>query len=437
MLAFMAWRNLWRHSRRTLITAAAMSVSVAFVMGMLAYVDGMYRKMSEVMIDQATGHVQVAHPDYARRRTMYDTVPDAAARLAAVAALPELRASTARLYGFALLGGEEETAGAQLVGVLPDREQTLVPMAERVVQGRWLDLDGDRQIVLGEGLAETLRVKLGDQVVAVTQAADGSLGNELFEVVGVVASGSVTLDRTGAWLALADLQALLVLPDQIHELIVLTDSRESRLGDALVTDVAARVAAAVGAPVGGAPAGGAPAAGAPAEAADGPALIVRPWWEVNPTAASMMAMSDSTAWLMLGIVYTVAGLGVLNTMLMSVFERTRELGVMKALGTRPAVVIRLVLWESALLGGLAALGGLVLGGALDWYLVRHGLDLTVGDGERLSSAGVLFDPIIYGVVRVDRIVLTVGSVLVVAVLAALWPAVRAARLRPVDAMRQD
>ncbi|MCK6506233.1 ABC transporter permease [Myxococcota bacterium] len=423
MLAFMAWRNLWRHSRRTLITAAAMAVSVAFVMGMLAYVDGMYRKMSEVMIDQATGHVQVAHPDYATRRTLYDTVPDAATRVAALEALPDLRASTARLYGFALLGGAEETAGAQLVGVLPDREQALVPMAERIVQGRWLEGDAARQIVLGAGLAETLRVAVGDQVVAVTQASDGSLGNELYEVVGVVTSGSVTLDRTGAWLSLPDLQALLVLPDQVHELIVLTDSRESRLGDALVRDAVERVRAAVAPTTAGAP--------------EAPELLIRPWWEVSPTTASMMTMSDSTAWLMLAIVYSVAGLGVLNTMLMSVFERTRELGVMKALGTRPAVVIRLVLWESALLGGLAALGGLVLGGALDWYLVRYGLDLTVGDGERLSSAGVLFDPIIYGVVRVDRIVITVASVLVVAVLAALWPAVRAARLRPIDAMRQD
>ncbi|RME28496.1 MAG: ABC transporter permease [Deltaproteobacteria bacterium] len=251
-----------------------------------------------------------------------------------------------------------------------------------------------------------------------TQAADGSLGNELYEVVGILSSGSVTLDRTGAWLALSDLQDLLVLPDQVHEIAVLTDSRDSRVGDERVVAVVERLKQAVG--------------------ADGdPPLSVRPWWEVSPQTASMLATSDSSAWIMLVIVFFVAGLGILNTMLMSVFERTRELGVMKALGARPGRIVRLVLWESLLLGMLACAGGLALGGVLDWLLVEYGLALTSSSGERLSTGGVLFDPRIYGVVRADRIVVTVLTLLAVAVLAALWPAVRAARLRPVAAMRDE
>ncbi|RME24270.1 MAG: hypothetical protein D6798_11610, partial [Deltaproteobacteria bacterium] len=138
MLLSMAWRNLWRHGRRTLITAAAMGVSVAFVMAMLAYVDGMYRKMSEVMIDQTIGQVQVAHPEYATRRTMYDTVPEAAARVEAVRQTPGVRGATARLRGFALLGADDETVGAQLVGVSPEHELDLVPMRDRIVEGDWL-----------------------------------------------------------------------------------------------------------------------------------------------------------------------------------------------------------------------------------------------------------------------------------------------------------
>lgn len=418
MLLAMAWRNLWRHGRRTLITAAAMGISVAFVMAMLAYVDGMYRKMAGVMIDETIGHVQVAHPDYAKRRGMYDTVPQAHDRLSAIEALSGTRGGTARLYGFALLGGAQETAGAQLVGVMPQRELTVVPMLDRIEQGSWLSADRTGQIVLGAGLAESLDVGVGDSVVAVTQASDGSLGNELYEVVGVATSGSAALDRSGAWVNLLDLQNLLVLDDQVHEITVLSDSLDSRLGDELVVEVTDEVRQAV-------------------DVGDGAPLSVRSWWEVSPATAEMMATSDASAWITLVIVFFVAGLGILNTMLMSVFERTKELGVMKALGTRPGKVVQLVLWESLLLGLLACVGGLALGGVLDWMLVEYGMTLTTSGGERLSTGGVLFDPRIYGVVRADRIVVTILSLLGVAVVAALWPALRAARLRPVAAMRDD
>ena len=151
--------------------------------------------------------------------------------------------------------------------------------------------------------------------------------------------------------------------------------------------------------------------------------------------AQMMAMSDKSVGIMLSIVFGVAGIGVLNTMLMSVFERTRELGVMKALGTRPRTVVALVLAESLLLGVLSAAAGLVLGGLFDLYLVQHGLVLATSDGGRLSSAGVLFDPLIKGVVKPGRIVTILVALQVVSVLAALWPALRAARLNPIDAMQ--
>ncbi len=430
MLLAMAWRNLWRHGRRTMITAGAMAISVGFVMALLTFMDGMYREMGGVMIDQTIGHLQVAHPDYAESRTLYDTVPAGQSKVDAIAGLPTTRAVSARMYGFVLLGSDTDTAGSQLVGVLPQRELGLVPHEDRLKQGRWLAPDGDHEVVLGAGLADTLEVGLGASVVAVTQAADGSLGNELFEVVGIASSGSAALDRTGAWVNLPDLQGLLVLPDQVHEITVLTTFDDSRAADEDISAAAEAVATAVGGR----------AALTPddpdrPQAEDGE-IVVRPWWLVDPTVAGMLATSDASAWVTLFIVFAVAGLGVLNTMLMSVFERTRELGVMKALGTRPGKVVQLVLWESMLLGVLATVGGLVIGGLMAWFLVTQGVDMTA-NGEQMTTGGVLFAERIHGVVRADRIIVTVVCLLGVALLAALWPAIRAARLVPVDAMRQD
>jgi putative ABC transport system permease protein len=418
MLISMAWRNLWRHRRRTLLTALAMGVSVAFVMALITFSDGMYRKMSVVLIDETTGHVQVHHPDYTRTRASFASIADAAARVKAVEALANTRVVVPRLFGNALVGGATETTGVQLIGVDPAREPLLTPDQETVRVGRWLGPAPAREIVLGAGLAESLEAAIGSEVVAVTQASDGSLGNELYRVVGIRTSGSATLDRTGAWLHIADLQALMVLPDQAHELLILTHTLDSEVDDPEILAAAAAVEAALGA-----------SAAAP--------MSVQTWWQASPSTAQMLAMSDFSAYITLGIVFGAAGLGILNTMLMSVFERTRELGVMMALGTRPRHIIALVVVESALLASLACGVGLLVGLAFDYYLVTEGIPMTGESGERLSTAGVLFDTHIFGVVYPARIVTTLVGAVAVSILAAVWPATRASRLRPVDAMRGD
>jgi ABC-type lipoprotein release transport system permease subunit len=279
----------------------------------------------------------------------------------------------------------------------------------KVITGRWLTAAPAGEIVIGEGLAKKLEVAVGEAVVAVTQSADGSMGNELYTVVGLASTGSTTMDEAGAWVHVADLQRLLVLEGRLHEVAVLTSSDETGAVEAL------------GAAVSGAlPAG----------------VSVRRWWEVDPTVAEMMNMQTFSSSIIIGLFQGVAALGVINTLLMSVSERTRELGVLLAVGLRPRQVIGMVVTESLLLGLLGTAGGLVIGGLLDWYLVAVGLDLAV-NGEGFSSAGMQFDPIIRARVTVGSVVQPVIGVFVFATLASLWPAWRASRLDPIQAIRQE
>ena len=164
---------------------------------------------------------------------------------------------------------------------------------------------------------------------------------------------------------------------------------------------------------------------------------VQPWWEASPQTSQMMGMRDFSALLILGIVFGAAAFGVLNTMMMSVFERTRELGVLRALGIRPGRLVWLILIESFFLAGLSAVIGLMIGGVLDWYIVVHGLDFSSAGEDGFSFSGIVLDPIIYGVVRPISIAYIVVAVFVVSVLSSLWPALRAARLRPVEAIRSE
>ncbi len=407
-LLLMAWRNVMRHRRRSLLTALGMGLAVGICLTMLSMVAGMYGMMRDVVVTRTLGHVVVQHEDYPGRRNLYDVVPDADALTERLAALPGSPGVAGRLFGAALVGSDARTSGAQLVGIDPAAEASLRHLDDKVSEGDWLAPAAEGGILLGAGLADELEVGVGDTVVAVTQAADGSLGNVLFEVRGLVRTGSTGLDRAGGFVHLDDLRDLLALEGGVHELTIIGSDDSDEAIAALVAEVRGVL---------------------PGQA------IARTWAEVEPTMASMFGMQAVTKWLMIGFFYGVAAVGVVNTLLMSVFERTREFGVLRALGLRPRELVALVMLESFVIAVLAlGIGGLI-GAAGITYLVEVGVDLTVREGESFTTGAVTFDPVIKGrVVWADLVEPVVGA-LGFAVIAGVWPALRAARLRPVDALR--
>jgi ABC-type lipoprotein release transport system permease subunit len=404
-----AWRNLWRQKRRSLITAFAMATGVALCMTIIAVTDGMYSDMFEIMVEQQLGHVQVHHPDYPKKKLLFDTLSDRDALIEQLEGLEGTTAVSPMLASYALVGGETKSTGARLVGIDPARDGQVSPLKSRVNEGVYLADEAAHQILLGHLLAEELGVTLGDEVVAVTSAADGSTGNDLYTIVGLYKSGDVAMDKSGGYLHIDDAEELLYLPDQAHGITLLTQSHD------LVDEYALAVHGSIGADT----------------------VQVQAWWDASPSTAQLMSMRDATAFFMLSIVFGVAAFGVINTMLMSVFERTREMGVLRALGLRPGKLVWLIVLESFFLAAVAATIGLVLGGLLDWYLVVHGLDFSGAAPDGFSFEGVMLDPVMKAEVRPMGIILTVVCVFGVSILASLWPAWRAARLQPVTAIRSE
>jgi ABC-type lipoprotein release transport system permease subunit len=400
------WRNLWRHKRRTLITASAMGVALGLCMALMCLTDGMYDMMEDLMVRQTLGHVQVQHPDYAARQQIYDTVPDAEATLSKLEALDESEGASGRLYAYGLAASEVTSVGARYAGIDPVRNQVVTDMTKRVVEGRFLGQEPAGEAVIGHEMAKELEIGLGDELVFLTQAADGSTANELLTVVGVFRTGLAEMDKGGAYLHLADMQRLLELPDQVHEILVIgADLEAVGLKDQVV--------------------------GVLADGAE-----AKTWQEGNPQVATMLGMRDASSAVFFLIVMGVAALGILNTMLMSVLERTRELGVLRAVGLTRAKMMGLVVIESVQLAVVATIAGLGLGGVLDWLLVEYGINYATGDGQGMTWSGIVFDPRIKGSVQLDPIITIVVMLFFVTVVASLWPAWRAARLKPVDAMRE-
>ncbi|MBX2796364.1 MAG: ABC transporter permease [Myxococcales bacterium] len=408
-LTLVAWRNLWRHKRRSLITAGAMAVAVGVSMGMICFQEGMFDTLFDVMVEQQLGHVQVHHPDYPGQRTLHDTLDDADALVNRIEEQPGTASVSPRINGFALVGGEKKSAGAMLVGVDAARMAKTTRVLEQIEEGSFLSVEGAGEIVVGHKLLEELEIGVGESVVAVTQSADGSMGNALYEIVGTYKTGNAQLDRSGAFLHLGDVQDLLVLPDQVHQLTVLSSESDD------IEGYAAGLSQTVSSDV----------------------VQVQTWQEASPQTAQLMAMRDFAAFFILGIVLLTAAFGIVNTMLMSVFERTRELGVLRALGIRRGRMMSLIVVESIFLAAVASALGLALGGAFSYYLVTYGYDMSASLEDGFSFSGVTLDPVIYGALSPRHVVNVVIAVFGVSILASLWPAWRAANLRPVEAIRSE
>jgi len=409
----MAWRNLGRHKRRSALTALAMGLVIAMSMFMGSMMAGMSNNMTEAIVDRSIGHVHINHADYPETVSAYDAVPDAAALLQTLRARDDVRAANGRINGFGLFSKDSEGEGASegavgaILGTDLDAEAELTRLDRAVTHGAYPAEQGSRSVIVGYRLAEELELAVGDRIIVVTSALDGSTGNDIYGVRGIYRTGTNRLDKSIVMdLALA--QELTVQGDEVHEIVVVTTGDNDTIRD-FVADAKNTW----------------------------PDLAVRPWWEIRPEVVEMIAMSDGFNRVFIVVVLMVAAFGVINTLLMSVYERTREFGVMQAVGMRPAFIVQLVLAESMLLAMVSAVMGLAMGGVLDLYMIEVGLDLAVSEGEGFQVSGMTLDPVLHGAFRVQDAVIPTVTLFIVSAIGGLWPAMRAARLDPITAMRQE
>jgi len=406
MLFSLALRNIWRNRRRTLLTLSAMVISSALLILSLGIFSGMLRDMLASATEQYFGHLVISVKGYQEKRDMYANFADGSS-LDALLSDPEVRGFSRRLRSFGLLSHQRNSAPAELLGVLPEQEQTVTSLQQNLVAGEYLQASETNGALIGDGLARRLGVMPGDQLVFVTQAADGSIGNDLLQVRGIFAIGDQEHDNALVLVPLLWLQRLLVLPGQLHEVSV-------KIADPLQAAILARKLAAT----------------LPDQ------LEILDWGALLPEMREVVASFDVSRMIIVIILYIATGLGILNTFFMSVMERTREFGVLMAIGLRPGQVRLLVLLETLCMGSVALLCGALLGVLLSLYMQQVGIDLS-GSLTPITYAGGTILPRLHAVLEIGNILLPSLSLLVVCLLAGFLPANRAARMQPVVAIREE
>ena len=412
----LAWRNLWRNPRRTLITMAAIGFGYAMLLFVACLMAGLRHQMIESGTGLVLSDVEVHAPGYYPERPVDQTLggPDGTAvnsLLAAITANPRVQAASPRVYGYGLVSATHQSAGVEILGVVPDQEQKITALQTRMVKGSYLTGRMPKGVVMGDKLAATIGAKVGSEIVLLAPAADGSTGNDLYTVAGLFHTGLDSMDRGLVVMSLASLQELLRLPPGgIHEVGI-------KLHD---NDITAATAA---------------AAALDAQLSKTLPVQVSAWPELAPELADYVQFNHRVTFILFFIFFLLAAMGIVNTMLMAIIERTRELGMLMAVGMRPIQVVGLIVAEAASLAGASLVMGAALGAPLLWYLQIHGLNLG-GHRGAVSLGGVVVGPIWHGQQDLTAYAQAALGLAVVALVSALYPAMRAARFRPTEALRK-
>ncbi len=397
-----ARRNIWRQRRRTVLTVLTMLGGFTLASISIAWSDGTYNYIIDMFTRNQLGHIQIHHPGYLDRPALYKTIDDYHTIAGKIQDIPGVEAVTPRLYATGLVAVSEKSAGARIIGVDPTRENIATNFAKKIIAGRGFSPTPAREAILGLGLARVLKAAIGDTVVIVSQAADGSIANDLYPLVGIIASGNEISDRTGLYLHLADAQELFALDGRVHEIAIVA----KELGQVGALTATIR------------------------ETLDTDGLAVEPWQEFARSFYQAMVADQQGSWIMLAIIVFIVAIGVLNTVLMNVLERRREYGLLRAVGTPPGQIIRLVLSESAVMAVIGVIIGAAISLVVNYLLSVSGVDMP----QAFTYGGIEFTTM-YTEINARSFYIPAITILFTSVLVSILPALKAAHVPPAQAMR--
>jgi ABC-type lipoprotein release transport system permease subunit len=397
----LAWRNLWRNHRRTIIMLAAISIGAWAMIFMTSLMRGMVNEMLRDGIRALPGHVQVHHPDYRDDPSVGNLVTLTSAEIDETLAGAGIARFTARVRVPAIISSERESRGVTLIGADPLREKSVAAVGSEIVEGRNLDGPDDGGVVLGRKLAEKLETEVGKRIVLMSQDPDNEVADRGYRVVGLFEANLAAHEEAFVFAGRETVQKMLRIDDRVSEVAVAGD--DYRVVDALLAEVRVLM---------------------------GKDDEVLPWTELDEYLGTMLGVMDGFVLVWVVVIFLALSFGLVNTLVMAVFERVREIGLMLALGMRPSSILGQIIVESVLLLVL----GLVIGNLLAFASIiplKDGIDISiVAEGMEMFGAS----SILYPEIEKSDVILANIVVLVLGFLASLSPAWQASRYEPVEAI---
>lgn len=403
ILAF-SWRNIWRNTMRSVVVITAIALGVSGGLFSMAFVNGMSQGRIRSAVANEVGDIQIHDSLYLRNPDIHAGFDSAQSIQQAVRQTPEVRSAAVRLHLTAMASTAETGNGVQIIGVDPDEEMTVSGIPDNTFKGSYLSETGRNPMVIGKKLADKLKVGLKSKVIITLQGFDSVLVGGAFKVQGIYRTQNSTFDEMTVFVRSDDLRAIASLPDGFaHEILVRVDDRRE----------ADRIAVAVGERLPG-------------------NFMVQSWRERAPDLAMLDGFMNYMMYLFLAIILIALAFGIVNTMLMVILERRRELGMLIAVGMTRGNVFRMIMSETILLSLTGGICGMALAAAGIGIAKKYGIDLS-GVSEGLSAMGL--GTVIHPSIGPGIFLIMTVMIVVTATVSALYPAFKSVRINPATAIR--
>ncbi|MEP2668042.1 MAG: FtsX-like permease family protein [Cyclobacteriaceae bacterium] len=401
MIAIIAWRNVWRNKGRSLVVIGAMVIGIWAMAFGGGFMQSFLTSYIESSIRHETSNGQVHQPEFTQDYDIQYYIKDYSSILNFLEQTNSVDAFTSRSLVNGMISSSRQATGVKIIGVNPDEEAQVTELNTLIVDGAYFEGISSNPVLIGNKLAEKLKVNVKSKVVLTFQDIEGNITAGRFRVAGILKASSVAINESSAYVLKSDLNRLLNIGENVHEIAYTTvaGTDDQVLAKTLQTNF--------------------------------PDDKVESWKEISPALVFMEQWMAATLKILIIIIMSALAFGIINTMLMAVLERIKELGMLMALGMKRTKVFLMIMLETIYLSTVGGPVGLLIGYATVAYLGKTGIDLT-DYSEGLEAIG--YDSILYPLLQPMDYVQIVIGVITTAFLASIYPAWKAIKLKPIDAL---
>ncbi len=424
MLFFIAWRNLWRNKARSVLTISALSGGLFILIIYAALLEGMVKQMTEFSTNISSGHLQIHRHLFKEDQDLYSTIPWEF--IQSLEQENQTLTFSPRLYAAGLASSGEISIGAMIKAIDPAKEQQVTTMLEHIRSGNTHlskiteeEFDFNRYyVVVGAQLASNMKVTAGDEIVLITQAADGSIGNGLFVISGILKPIEPNFDRTGILMSINAYKDLMYLESGVHEVAVgIPDNAD-------ITVIKQQLQQSINT-----------LSSTYSLNNSSDVIELRTWRELMPAVSDMVEVSRAAIYILGLIMIGLASMGMLNTVMMSIYERKHEFGILLSIGMGHYWLLLMVVFESFIITLISVVVGTLTGifGAV--YMQNHGIDMSSYMPDGFDYAGIIFEPIWKGYININDIFVSIILTFIISLTASMIPSLRITKMKPVEVLR--